>query len=143
MFSPSVVSDCPSDPRSRSVFLFAIFIRYFCFGKNKTAAQMQLFLPPSFCLLNYRRRVGSVGEEWGKEEGRGDCGRLFCHLQNSRFREHPFVRASERERVFRMISAYADQFDCAPSLSCMPRIWGKPLDWACECQIVILFIPCQ
>ena len=33
-----------------------------------------------------------------------------------------------RARVFRMISAYADQFDCALSLSCMPLIWRMPVD---------------
>ena len=56
------------------------------------AAQMQLFLPSSFCLLNYRRRVGL---DWNGG-GKGRAVFFATSRIAVRFREHPFVRASER-----------------------------------------------
>ena len=88
------------------------------------AAQMQLFLPPC------RRSVCSIiggGFVWSERARKENRRRLppqtaavffATSVRNSRFREHPFVPASLTERVFRLISAYADQFDCALSLSC-------------------------
>ena len=71
--------------RSLSVFLFAIFIRYFCFGKNKTVGRWggggaNAIISPFVVLFAQLSEEGRTGLEW-RGEGKS---RLFCHFQNSR-----------------------------------------------------------